>query len=356
MRVIFRVDASSEIGAGHFMRCLTLARALKAYGHEVTFLCRHLPNVFNDLLIKFNVILEKMVSVEEKESYEYSSEQYESWLGVSQEKDAFDTIKKIGNKRFDWLVVDHYALDECWERIVKPYVQRLMVIDDLANRYHLCDLVLDQNYYENISDRYLPYVPKSSHQLLGPSFALLRPEFGEMRRFCTYRNGDISKILVNFGGVDITNYTEPTIEALKLIQGIRSVDVVIGNQHPFKQIIIDKCASYGFKLHVQTEKMSELISQCDFAIGASGSTTWERCCLGLPSLAIPIAENQKAIALGAQKLAVHDLLEIKSNVETEIHARLIELQLRQEYVSQLSINGMKVVDGLGVNRVMECLQ
>lgn len=355
MHVVFRVDASAEIGAGHFMRCLTLARGFKAYSHEVIFLCRHLTSAFEDLLVKFDILFVKVTSSRIIQESHITSNEYIAWLGVSQEQDAFDTLDILGNKDIDWLVVDHYALDEAWEKIVKPHIRRLMVIDDLANRAHICDVLLDQNHYQDKDERYSNHVPNDCQTLLGPHFALLRPEFRELRKSIRQRNGIISKVLVSFGGVDVNNYTEPVIQALSRIEGIQSVDIVIGDQHPFKKEIINKCANYNFKLHIQTEKIAELITRSDFAIGASGSTTWERCCLGLPSLVIPIAENQKAIAIGAKILKVHDLLEIETDVETEIYTRLMQLQNQQNYVSQLSINGMDLVDGLGVNRVIERL-
>lgn len=355
MRVVFRVDASAEIGAGHFMRCLTLARGLKAYGHEVIFLCRHLTPAFEDLLLKFYILLVKVTSPRTIQNSHDASNEYITWLGVSQEQDAFETLNILCNKDIDWLVVDHYALDETWEKIVKPHVLHLMVIDDLANRAHVCDVLLDQNHYPDKDERYSNRVPDDCQLMLGPRFAMLRPEFRELRKSIRQRNGIISKVLVTFGGVDVKNYTGPVIQALGRIEGIESVDIVIGEQHPFKKEIISKCANYDFKLHIQTEKIAELITRSDFAIGASGSTTWERCCLGLPSLAIPIAENQKAIAIGAKILKVHDLLEIETDVETEIYTRLMQLKNQQNYVSQLSINGMDLVDGLGVNRVIERL-
>lgn len=350
--IVFRVDASQEIGAGHVMRCLTFANTFSANDHACRFICRHMPEYIIEKLISDGhqvVVLPKIANSEVDELA------HSDWLGCNQLLDAEATLQAISDTDVDWLIVDHYGLDLRWEMQIKPYVNQLMVIDDLADRSHLCEVILDQNYYENMHERYSSLVPDNCIKLFGPKYALLRPEFHELRKSITSRNGIISKVLVSFGGVDVKNYTEPAIEALKSIKGIQSVNVVIGDQHPAKKIIIDKCESYGFLSHLQTERMGELIRESDFAIGASGSSTWERCCLGLPSLVIPIAGNQQAIAVGAKKLAVHDLLEINVDAKREIYARLIELQMEQKYLSELSINGMNAVDGFGSNRVIESL-
>lgn len=293
MNVAFRTDATIRIGTGHFMRCMTLAEELQHHGVKIRFASRDLPQYLRDMLAAKGMEFVSL-STATTEAQAGGALAHSQWLGVSQLQDAQDTAHAMSGHSWDWLIVDHYALDRRWESLMREVFDRIMAIDDLADRQHDCDVLLDQNYYADMQTRYTGKVPAQCQLLLGPRYALLRDEFRELRKQVHPRSGRVKKILVFFGGADADNYTGRAIQALSELQLIDvQVDVVIGAQHPAREEIGRMCAEQSYLCHVQTSRMGELMAGADLAVGAGGSATWERCCLGLPALSICVAENQR---------------------------------------------------------------
>lgn len=287
MKVLVRTDASVEIGSGHLMRCLTLADQLRSEDAEVAFACRDLPGGMFDLL--------------QAHGYQFARLPLAGADEGSQRGDAEETIKAV--RQFfpgglDWLVVDHYGLDTTWERMLRPHARMLMVIDDLANRQHDCDLLLDQNYYRDLDRRYQGLVSEQCLTLLGPSYVLLRQEFTDARQRLRERDGTVQRILIFFGGSDPSNQTKKTLEALRLLgRPAIGVDVVVGSVNPNRiaiQALCDELPNVTF--HCQVANMAELILNADLGIGAGGAAMWERCCLGLPTITVVFAANQERTA------------------------------------------------------------
>ena len=297
-KVIIRADASTRIGSGHVMRCLTLAEELRDAGAEVSFISRMHSGNLNKLIREKGFSCHELPgapTVESKEQYvQDPRSEYASWLGVSQQQDARETIEAVGATQADWLIVDHYGLDEEWERLLRPHAAKIMVIDDLADRRHDCDLLLDQNLFIDAEKRYDELVSPACTKLLGPKYALLRKEFREARKNLRERTGEVKRVLVFLGGADPDNITGFSIEALSAPEFLHlQVVVVIGLQNPNREKIERLVhARPRTDLHIQAANMAELMSGADLAIGAGGSTTWERLYLGLPSIVIPIANNQ----------------------------------------------------------------
>ena len=293
MIVVIRVDASRQIGSGHVMRCLSLAAQLqKEYDAQVCFIMRQLAGNL------FSLVQDKGYSVLPlpAEQQEQKLAGYEKWLTVPLELDAKETIDKLeAIGPVDLLVVDSYAIDVTWENTVRPYVKKIMVIDDLANREHDCDLLLDQNLYEDMHTRYNHLVPSKCQLYLGPKYALLRDEFYEARRALRHRNGSIQNILVFYGGVDATNETMKALRALEKIRNADSVtvNVIVGANNPCKGEIEKCCLKHSnWHFYCQVSNMSEFMNQADLMLGAGGTTTWERCFLQLPAFVTAVAENQ----------------------------------------------------------------
>ena len=349
MKIAFRTDASSQIGTGHFMRCLTLAEALKKQGVDICFVSRNLPLHLSDMLDINSIQLITLSFHDTDTSIDELA--HASWLGVSQEQDAQETVKSLSGQVCDWMVVDHYALDVRWESKVRPNVKKIMVIDDLADRHHDCDILLDQNYYADMQTRYNAKAPSHCQLLLGPSYALLREEFRALREQVKVRNGDVKKVLVFMGGVDADNYTFEAIEALAEVNAGLKVDVVIGAQHPFKEIIENTCVKHGYVCHIQTPYMAKLMAKADLAIGAGGSASWERCCLGLPSLLVALADNQ--IAIVKELSAISGCTYIDNGDEVNLKKRLTELIANPALTQKISANAFSIVDGLGVSKVLK---
>lgn len=349
MRIAFRTDASSQIGTGHFMRCFTLASEIKKQGADICFVSRNLPLHLREMVITKGIELISLSAHDDEESIDELA--HASWLGVSQEQDAQETVKSLSGQVYDWMVVDHYALDVRWESIVRPNVKKIMAIDDLADRHHDCDILLDQNYYADMQTRYNGKVPSHSQLLLGPNYALLREEFRALREQIKVRNGMVKKVLVFFGGVDENNYTFQAIEALAELNAGLQVDVVIGAQHPFKEMIEYACTKHGYVCHVQTPYIAKLMADADLAIGAGGSASWERCCLGLPSLLVSLADNQ--IAIAKELSSIGGCTYIGNRDEVSLKKWLIQFIANQELTKKISENAFSIVDGLGVHRVIK---
>ena len=354
MNIAIRVDASTKIGTGHFIRCLTLADALRQSGAQIRFVSRHMPKHLRDILNTKGYEFALLNSIPSGVITDELSHTH--WLGVNQAQDATDTKHALSDQTWDWLIVDHYALDASWESVLRQAAKHIIVIDDIADRQHDCDVLLDQNFYDDMDGRYAGKVPKHCQLLLGPRYALLREEFRRMREHVKPRVGPVKRILVFFGGVDPDNYTSCAIDALANIgNGDLHVDVVIGAQHPHREKIETICADHDFICHVQTSRMAELMAVADLSIGAGGSTTWERCCLGLPTLAICTADNQqKQVADAARKGLLYSP-DIKGSLNQIIqrHAKaLIENSYLRQFISEKS---MPAVDGRGVLRVIRGL-
>jgi UDP-2,4-diacetamido-2,4,6-trideoxy-beta-L-altropyranose hydrolase len=350
MKVAFRTDATNKIGTGHFMRCLALACELKKQGAHILFLSRNLPEYFSNILCTKEIEYIPLDTVEVDGLIDDLA--HASWLGASQTEDSKAAIKALSEQVWDWLVVDHYALDFRWESALRQSAKNIMVIDDLADRHHECDVLLDQNYYADMQTRYTGKLPAYTQLLLGPRYALLREEFVTLREHLRIRTGEVKKILVFFGGVDAKNYTLQTIEALSEISSELEVDVVIGAQHPSISEIEVTCKNKGFICHVQTPHMAKLMADADLAIGAGGSASWERCCLGLPSLLIALADNQIAIAKELESInACVYLGSSDSIISLNLKQCISQILSNPERARKISENAFAIADGLGVSRV-----
>ena len=321
MRIIFRTDANHVIGTGHFVRCLTLAEEMKRTGAHICFVARNLPLHLQQMLSERGVVYLALPKLDVAQDTDELS--HASWLQTSQAHDAAQTLALLGPDKWNWLVVDHYALDHRFETPLRAIAQHILVIDDLADREHDCDVLLDQNFHDNQQKRYLGKVPAHCTLLLGPSFALLRPEFKVMRQQLRVRTGDVRNILIFFGGVDADNLTGQVLEVLVSLNLDIQVNVVIGQQHPQKEMIKKLCDERGYSCHIQTALMAALIAKADLAIGAGGSSNWERCCLGLPSIVVTTATNQIPITNELSRLGgCHYVGNIENNTLIKIQESL----------------------------------
>jgi len=281
MNVVIRTDGSQDIGSGHVMRCLTLARELRSNDAAVFFVSNRLRGGMEEIIKAegFPVFLFNARDVQE---------------------DACETRKTLErlNKDYDlfpaWLVVDHYSLNQGWQKSIQPFVNKIMVIADLGSQPFCCDLLLDQNLFDDMESHYSSLVDRSCKLLLGPRYALLRPEFREARKSLRKREGRVERILVFMGGSDPYNLTSVVIKALDQLDfKSTQVDVVVGMSNPHREEVKARCAEQpNMTFYCQINNMAELMARADLAIGARGSATWERCALGLPAITIAIADNQ----------------------------------------------------------------
>lgn len=361
MKAVIRVDASLNMGTGHVMRCLTLAEALKKEGADIVFICREheghllerieqqgfkthaLPNVHDE---------EKTANAETDNNELYGR----CWLGSTQQQDAELCRPLLEKIQPDWLIVDHYGIDQAWQTELAPYYGKLMVIDDLANRGHQCDVLLDQTYGRQVDD-YVGLVPQQAKLLLGSTYALLRPEFAEWRDYSLQRRRkpEFKKLLITMGGVDPDNITGEVLTALEKssLPDELEIIIVMGATAPHLESVKrqSKLMANKVSVKVNVDNMAEIMANADLAIGAAGATTWERCCLGLPSIQIVIAKNQEIIAELISKAGGALCLTIRS-----LHELCNKVFLAKSQSAQLIKYSSALVNGSGTVKVMKYLK
>ncbi|MEW6165098.1 MAG: UDP-2,4-diacetamido-2,4,6-trideoxy-beta-L-altropyranose hydrolase [Pseudomonadota bacterium] len=348
--VIFRTDASVQIGSGHVMRCLTLAEALRERGAECRFICRELEGNLLEQ-IRHHGFAATGLPIRPEDDGRADSDtgrgvSTPAGAGLDWAADAAQTKVSAGGTAVDWLIVDHYALDARWEQALRPLCHNLMVVDDLADRQHDCDILLDQNYYRNQDQRYRGLLPDRCVTLLGPGYVLLRPEFGKARRQLRMRDGNVKRILIFFGGSDPTNLTRQALMALaQLNKPDIQVDVIVGPSNPNRHSIEVLCAELpGTTYHCNISNMAELVSRADLGIGAGGAAMWERCYLGLPTITVVSADNQLRTTEDVAHLGAIEYLGRSDLAGVDGYARAIaDLLASPQRVKRISEDALAVV-------------
>ncbi|MGQ3890885.1 UDP-2,4-diacetamido-2,4,6-trideoxy-beta-L-altropyranose hydrolase [Legionella sp. CNM-4043-24] len=314
MQIVIRADSSILIGSGHVMRCMVLADSLRDAGHSVFFICRDLPGNCHELILKHSHACKLLpYSAQQKQAYSVvgANDDYAKWLGVSQQQDADETLSAISGHEVDLLITDVYGLNRDWELAVKAHVKRLMVIDDLANRPHECDVLLDYNPYNNYLNRYDSLVPRSCKKLLGLRYALINPALAAVRRGRLDKKASpissVHSLLVFLGSMDAKNLTDVVLAQLIQSRWSRCrVDVVLGAQNPYIDDIINKYRDWpDIHFHIQPAYYFDLMMKADMAISAAGISILERLYVGLPSIIVKAADNQQQIC---QDLSERDLV------------------------------------------------
>ena len=355
-KILFRVDASQDIGTGHLMRCLAIANEAKRRDWECIFVLRDPEDRIVKYINSSDHRVKELISAE-GEKKTYNTNAHGDWLPVSQTQDAIETLEVICQLDPDWVIVDHYALDATWLSIVEKPNAKILVIDDLGDRELICDVLLDQNIGAS-AKKYHGKLLSNCQLLLGPTFALLRSEFKDWReRSLEGRlNRNVENILITMGGVDTGNYTLRTlIEVAKSKYAKTCVfTVVIGSSYPHTDALYEFVEETKLRISVlsNVKNMAEIMSKSDLCIGAGGSTSWERCCLGLPTISFAIADNQIGVLAELEKekcTIISDLEKISSDFE-----KLLSEE-RSQQLNTLSLNSSKVTDGNGIKLLLERL-
>ena len=321
------------------MRCMALADTLQK-NFEINFITRSLEGSLISDIQKKGFGIFRFYSNSEK---------------INEKNDAQKTISLIkkhsGSKNI--LIVDNYQLSKKWETDVKPFVHKLIVIDDLSNRLHNCDLLIDQNLHTKVNGLYKGLIPSNCIKLIGPKFSMIRKEFRMMRKSVKPRTFPIKKILVSFGGSDIENQTPVALNSIKKMNGKINVDVVVGKANKCKKTLKIFCnKNKHFTYHEQIDNIADLMLSSDLSIGSSGSTTWERCCLGLPAIVSISSNDQRDIANSlSRKKCIINLGDVKKLKESS-YINVIT-NLKKNDLRNMSKNSMSLVDGNGTQRILK---
>ncbi len=344
--IAFRVDANVAIGLGHLSRCLTLARVLHARGARVQFLVSPETVIWSDMITRLGFEC-RMLDVGDKVA-PADHLAHARWLRWGQAFDAEACRRQISEIPA-WLVVDHYALDKTWEAAIRPSVAKLLVIDDLADREHCCDALLDQNVKAPTS--YTHLVPAECETLIGPRYALLRAEFAEARP--VRRCAGTARVNVFMGGTDCEGATVRVLDELARSAHWQKLDVILGAKCPHLDTVRQRIARLpGAELHVDSNRVARLFAVADIGIGAGGVALLERCCVGLPSLGICVADNQAAGLAALMKLGVVESLGSLSELAAgQVAASLLTMMAEPGRLRQMSETAMVLVDGHGADRL-----
>lgn len=357
--VTFRADASTQIGTGHVMRCLALADAFAREGASCRFITREHAGHLNETIRgRGHLAIGLPAGAGELLPEAAHVPAHAQWLGVSWQEDAEQTIAALSHDRTDWLVVDHYALDARWETALRPHCGGLMALDDLADRPHRCTVLLDANLGRTEA-HYAALVQRDCTVLAGTAYALLRPEFAALRPGSLQRRrpAQLRQLLVALGGVDQANVTARVLEALAScdLPATCRIEVVMGAQAPWIEEVRAAAQRLPWEtaLHVGVGNMAQIMSESDLAIGAAGTMAWERCCLGLPTLTVVLADNQRpgAAALAAAGAALALELPVTATALRDAVAGLTPRALER-----IQEAAAAVADGKGVQRVLANLR
>ena len=349
MHVVIRADASSSIGTGHIMRCLTLAKELKKRGANITLITQSLPK---NLYLIANNFTDHIYEIDVSESLDNSSHVL-NW-----QEDALSSInivRKIAPVKL--LIVDHYQLDINWEDLMRPYVEKIVVIDDLANRLHDADFLLDPNYPDD-EERYKTKLPPKCKILSGTKYALLREEF-QLDNFVDVKC-ERNRLLIQFGGADSTNITEFTVRALApLLEKGMPCDIVVGSAYEHEEDLKSTLDEFNFpfvKLHVSVNNISTLMSCAKLAVASGGTSVWERCCVGLPSIVMAIADNQVSPLIRLEETQAIHYVGCAENVLPLDLLYTVNLYWNDsKRLEKMSIFGSKLIDGKGASRVLDVI-
>ena len=343
MRVMIRADASAEIGSGHVMRCLCLARLWRKQGHTVDFWCMPLAGDMRAYIFLQGFAVHEVIPR----------------VATSDlcEADATYCLEK-SDGTYDLVVVDHYGLDRQWEIRMRSSGRVLMALDDFGAREHDCDILLDQSAFPGMGVSYDGLVPASCRQLLGPTYCLLPDAFQHLLQPIRYRK-QVRHLLLFFGGGDPGNVTGRVLEEVAAL-GIYT-DVVIGVSNPNRDAIKAQCDTLGDDLcglHIQTNRMAELMQRADLMLSAGGTTHWERCRLGLPAVVASVAQNQVAVSAGLAErgtcVYLGDIATVRTGGWRQAVAELLS-HTERLLTMQTACTGV-VPDGLGCDRVVKAVE
>jgi UDP-2,4-diacetamido-2,4,6-trideoxy-beta-L-altropyranose hydrolase len=384
MRVVFRADASVSIGTGHIVRCATLAEALRATSevanpHDAANSQISAPKPAS---LSANIDIHFITHAAQGDLNDWLPQkgftvhilpQGDGNAPVARcELEAVQAILSQWPDGVDWLVVDHYGLDAPWESAMRPFVRKILVIDDLANRAHDCDALLDQNWHPNASQRYQGLVPAQAQFMLGPEYALLRPEFAGARAQVQARRSEppeaVLRLLICFGGTDPSGETLKALAAVVLLaMPDLQVDVVVGAGNPCNREIEAACQRRrNTTFYCQTEAVAELMGKADVALTSGGTVTWEKLCVGLPGLSVAVAENQLALSEAVQAAGAQWFLGLADGVALSderagVDVPVVTVERMREALLTLCADagvrrrqaerGMLLVDGQGAGRV-----
>jgi UDP-2,4-diacetamido-2,4,6-trideoxy-beta-L-altropyranose hydrolase len=350
LRVFFRCDSGQYIGSGHLSRCLILANHLAKYGYRIEFISRNHEGNFNHLILNNNFKLNQLILKKSIVNNKKSS--HKSWLGASVEEDVEDTLERIKDSDSALLIVDHYAIDERWEKLVKNSVKKIIVIDDLADRKHFCDILIDNNYVESFQSRYKNLTNHDCIQLLGPNYSFINPSFIPYKKNESNCVKEVKNILIYMGGGDVNGIT---LNLLNFFISNYDYKVTAVSSDP-KSIKskIPKNKQSNIEILPYQKDLSKLFSSSDMIVGGGGVAVWERLFLAVPSVIISVADNQLPACEYLKKQGVINYYGHFTNFNDKSFRKFFDHALN--FYSKSTVGKWKdLIDGNGLNRLTKII-
>lgn len=345
-RVAIRVDASAAIGTGHLKRCLSLAQALIEAGADVRFICRRIDAVAEQVLTGVPAPVSWLATPAGPMSRAPDAPPHAAWAGVPPTQDAHDTVQALHDWTPDWLVVDHYALDARWHRAVRSALGcRVLVIDDTGDRALAPDALLDHNWDPDHRAKYAACLDRELLSLCGPRFALLAPAYRHAPRHAVHDT--VRSIGIFMGGTDPDGISARVLTACRSAGFAGPVEVVSTSANPHLAALRDVCQDDGHTtLTLDQPDLAAFFARHDLQIGAGGGATWERCCIGAPTVALPLVANQSAVVPGLAALGA-----VRAADEATLPEVLRDLIADPAARQSLAGRAAALVDGRGAQRV-----
>lgn len=355
-KILFRVDSATYMGAGHVMRCLSLAEALRERGAQCDFVCRDLDGAILEKIGLAGFSLAVLPSPAGLFAIDQGAPAHAEWLKVPINQDLAETKAVTTGVSYDWLVVDHYALDSSWLTPMRDCVAKIAVIDELADRDLDCDLLICQSLPEElIGNKFDRYLPKNAKRLIGPDYVLMRKEFTQWRETSLNRrnmNDRPHRVFVTNGYMDSAGLTVLVLDALEGFPDL-TIDIAIGSGSPSIKALQDIADQMtNVVLHIDATNMAELMAKADFAVAGGGSNTFERAALGLPALTVCVAENQRELLeFSEQKGAVKQIGMMEDMSSDQIVTAIKSFISAPTACQAMSIAAAELCDGGGAQRV-----
>ena len=358
---VIRVDGAPFMGIGHIMRCLTLADTLAQNGWQSVFICREFENHYCDIITRKGFELRLLPAPKKTDDLLTTNESppYAHWLGVSWQTDSAQTLDALKDLRsIDLLIVDHYGIDWHWHEKMRNAAERIFVIDDLADRPLDCDFLLDQTYGRSASE-YAALTPHHCRRLCGAEFTLLRDEFSNLRENAINKTRKTAQnVFISMGGGDPLDTTSIILQALESLEEKFNISIILSSKAPhLEKLKFMASASYhDIQIIPDCKDVAAQMLKADIAFGAGGTTSWERCCLGLPALITVLADNQELIAEKlAQAGAVINLGRVEDLDESHIRQAFMGLVTDPAKLNTMAESAAAICDGQGKHRVLEAI-
>lgn len=351
MRVAFRADASREIGTGHVRRCAALAEAIIGRGGDVRFLSRESGvDVQNMVPGRFD----RLVATESRAASDPDTLAHSHWLTCSQAADAAECLQFLGDWQPDWVVVDHYAIDARWhEQLGSTLGCRIAAIDDLGDRRLSVDALIDHNWHAHHGTKYAGLLSRECMMLCGPEYAMLGSVYANAPRYAF--NAKVRSIGIFMGGTDHGNLSLIALDSARRAGFSGTIDIATTSANTnLEHLLARAAAEPGVTVTVDLPDLAAFFALHDLQLGAGGGATWERFCIGGPSLLLAFAANHDSVL---EPLAALGVASVKpcgwtgQELEREIARLLADGELRSRYTKR----GQNLVDGKGASRLAAAL-